>query len=343
VIQGEATVGEPTPGAATQDSATPDVSILIVTYKCRDEARDCLASIYGQEHGVSFETLILDNGSGDGTVQMVQSEFPQATVVALGENIGFAAGMNRLAEMARGEFVLLLNPDTVVHAGAVESLVGYARAEPQHGLYGGRTVNPDGTPHPASCWGKPTLWSLTCFATMLTTAFKGSAVFDPESLGSWQRDSVREVDIVTGCLLLAPTTVWKELGGFDLRFFMYGEDADLALRAAALGYRPAITPDAVITHEIGVSSESQPDKMVLVYRAKAALLRKHWPTPKRQLGLALLWTGVGLRALVGRVGSSRDGAATWRTVWGARRNWLKGYPQPLAGGVAGRPGSARES
>ena len=93
MIQGEATVGEPTPGAATQDSATPDVSILIVTYKCRDEARDCLASIYGQEHGVSFETLVLDNDSGDGTVEMVRSEFPQATLVPLDENIGFAAGM----------------------------------------------------------------------------------------------------------------------------------------------------------------------------------------------------------------------------------------------------------
>jgi GT2 family glycosyltransferase len=178
---------------------------------------------------------------------------------------------------------------------------------------------------------------------MLSTAFKGSALFDPESLGSWPRDSVRQVDIVTGCLLLAPSTVWKELGGFDLRFFMYGEDADLALRAAALGYRPAITPDAVITHEIGVSSESRPDKMVLVYRSKAALLRKHWPTPKRQLGLALLWTGVGVRALVGRVGSSRDGAATWRAVWEARRGWLEGYPQPLAGGVSSGAGSAPES
>jgi N-acetylglucosaminyl-diphospho-decaprenol L-rhamnosyltransferase len=335
-----------TESAPTQDDSTraaaPDVSILIVTYKCRDEARDCLASIYGQEHGVSFETLVLDNDSGDGTVEMVRSEFPQATLVPLDENIGFAAGMNRLAESARGEYVLLLNPDTIVHPHAIESLVAFARAEARHGLYGGRTVNPDGSPHPASCWGKPTLWSLTCFATMLSTAFKGSAVFDPESLGSWQRDTVREVDIVTGCLLLAPRTVWEELGGFDLRFFMYGEDADLALRAAALGYRPAITPDAVITHEIGVSSESRPDKMVLVYRSKAALIRKHWHAPKRQLGLALLWSGVGLRALVGRAGSSRDGAATWRAVWGARRNWLKGYPQPLADGLSGGAGPARE-
>jgi N-acetylglucosaminyl-diphospho-decaprenol L-rhamnosyltransferase len=306
---------------------TPDVSILIVTYKCRDEARDCLASIYGQSHGVGFETLVLDNDSGEGTVEMVRAEFPDARLVALDENIGFAAGVNRLAELAAGEFLLLLNPDTVVHPGAIEALVSFARSRPQHGLYGGRTVNPDGTPHPASCWGKPTVWSLTCFATMLSTAFKGSRFLDPESLGRWQRDSVREVDIVTGCLLLVRSELWKELEGFDLRFFMYGEDADLALRAAALGYRPAITPDAVITHEIGASTESRPDKMVLVYRSKAAIVRKHWPTPKRQLGLALLWTGVGLRALVARATSRRDGGGTWRAVWRARRNWLEGYPE----------------
>jgi GT2 family glycosyltransferase len=259
---------------------------------------------------------------------MVREGFPEATLFALDDNIGFAAGVNRLAEHAAGEFLLLLNPDTVVHPHALENLVAFARERPQHGLYGGRTLNPDGSVHPASCWGKPTVWSLVCFATMLSTAFKGSRLLDPESLGRWQRDSVREVDIVTGCLLLAPASLWRELGGFDLRFFMYGEDADLALRAAALGYRPAITPEAVITHEIGASTESRPDKMVLVYRGKAALIRKHWPPPKRQLGLALLWAGVGLRALMARASSRREGGATWRAVWGARRNWLKGYPEP---------------
>jgi GT2 family glycosyltransferase len=306
---------------------SPDVSILIVTYKCRDEARECLASIYGREQGVRFETLVLDNASADGTVDTVRSEFPEVRLVALAENVGFAAGVNRLAELASGEFLLLLNPDTVVHPTAIEKLVEFAREQPQHGLYGGRTLNPDGTPHPASCWGKPTLWSLFCFATLLTTVFKGSRLFDPESLGRWQRDTVREVDIITGCLLLVPRSVWTELGGFDLRFFMYGEDADLALRAAALGHRPAITPNAVITHEIGVSSESRPDKLVLVYRAKAALVRKHWPPPKRQVGLALLWIGVGMRALVARTTRARGAAATWPAVWNARRGWLQGYDE----------------
>ena len=130
---------------------------------------------------------------------------------------------------------------------------------PGHGLYGGRTLWPDGTVCPGSCWGKPSLWSLFCFSTLLSTVFKGSRVFDPESLGGWQRDTVREVDIVTGCLLLAPREVWDELGGFDERFFMYGEDGDLALRAAAsraaAGHHPGCGHHArgrcLVRHAVG--------------------------------------------------------------------------------------------
>ena len=261
---------------------------------------------------------MLDNDSGDGTAEMVGAEFPDVRLLALDENLGFAAGVNRAAEEARGEYVLLLNPDTVVHDGALDSLVGFARAHPEHGLYGGRTLDPDGTVNPGSCWAQPSLWSLVCFATMLSTAFKGSRLFDPEAIGGWKRDTVREVGIVTGCLLLAPRALWRELGGFDTRFFMYGEDADLGMRAWARGLRPAITPDAVITHEIGVSSASRPDKLVLLFRGKATLLRKHWSPWRRRVGIALLLLGVGVRALLARSGP-------WPAVWAARRSWVEGY------------------
>jgi N-acetylglucosaminyl-diphospho-decaprenol L-rhamnosyltransferase len=262
--------------------------------------------------------VVLDNASGDGTAEMVAADFPEVRLLALDENLGFAAGVNRAADAATGEFLLLLNPDTVVHQGALDELVGFARANPRHGLYGGRTLDPDGTVNPGSCWDQPSLWSLTCFATMLSTAFKGSRLFDPEAIGGWKRDSVREVGIVTGCLLLAPAAVWRELGGFDTRFFMYGEDADLGARAWAAGYRPVVTPDAVITHEIGVSSASRPDKLVLLFRGKATLLRKHWPPLRRKVGLGLLLAGVGIRALLARKGP-------WPAVWTARSSWIGGY------------------
>jgi N-acetylglucosaminyl-diphospho-decaprenol L-rhamnosyltransferase len=308
---------------------TPDASILIVTYQCRDAARECLASVYEHAGGdVELEVIVLDNASGDGTAEMIRSEFPQVRLLALDENLGFAAGVNRAADEARGEYLLLLNPDTVVHEGAVANLVTFARNRPEHGLYGGRTLRPNGELDPGSCWGQPTLWSLFCFATMLTTAFKGTRLFDPESLGGWQRDSVREVGIVTGCLLLVSRALWEELGGFDLRFFMYGEDADLSLRARQRGLRPTITPDSVVTHEVGVSSSTRPDKLMLLFRGKATLFRKHWPAGKRELALGLLLTGVGLRALVSRLTGSAEGgkAGAWRPIWRARRDWLAGYP-----------------
>jgi hypothetical protein len=323
--------------------STPDVSILLVTYRCRDEAEACLHSIYDTTSGLDVEVVVLDNASADGTVEMVASTFPDARLIASRENLGFALGVNRAAEEATGEFVLLLNPDTEVHPGAVESLVAFARTNPEHGLYGGRTLDPDGTVNPGSCWGAPSLWSLFCFAALLSTAFKRNRLFDPESLGGWKRDSVREVDIVTGCLLLAPRALWQELQGFDTRFFMYGEDADLSFRARALGYRPAITPDAVVTHEIGVSSATREDKLILLFRGKATLLRKHWRGPRLPAGLFLLKAGVGVRALLAVLGRRNDGrAGAWPEVWRERRDWLPGYPPRIDAAEASAPVPSRE-
>lgn len=309
-----------------------DVSVVVVTYRCRDAALACLASIVQATHATTYELVVLDNASNDDTVEAIRREFPDAQVLGLDENVGFARGVNRAAERASGEFILLLNPDTIVHEASIDRLVAFARARPGHGLYGGRAFNPDGTLQPGSCWGKPTVWSLFCFATMLSTAFKGSGIFDPESLGRWRRDSVREVDIVTGCLLLAPAEVWRALGGFDERYFMYGEDADLSLRAARLGFRPIVTPEAVITHEIGVSSSTRPDKLLLLLRGKVTLVRQHWPTGKRQLGVGLITAGVALRALLGTLGGRRRGRdvedSAWRSTWRARREWRDGYPAP---------------
>jgi N-acetylglucosaminyl-diphospho-decaprenol L-rhamnosyltransferase len=309
-----------------------DVSIVIVTYKCREAARDCLASIYETTKGVEFEVIVLDKASGDGAVEMVRSEFPQVRLIASPENLGFAAGCNRAAEDAHGDYVFLLNPDTVMHEGTVARFVEFARGRPENGVYGGRTIRPDGVLDPGSCWAAPSLWSLFCFATLLTTAFRGSRFFDPEAMGAWKRDSVREVDIVTGCLLFVDRARWEELGGFDLRFFMYGEDADLSLRAKALGLRPIVTPDAVVTHEVGVSSKAHGDKLILLSSGKATLLRKHWRGLRLRAGLFLLAAGAGLRALLGFARGRWGGSgADWREVWRERRVWLAGYPESPEG------------
>jgi GT2 family glycosyltransferase len=169
---------------------------------------------------------------------------------------------------------------------------------------------------------------MALFAFGLTTLFPKNRWLDPESLGDWQRDSVREVGVVTGCFLLSPKAVWEELGGLDESYFMYGEDVDLAMRARKAGYRPVICPTAELVHEGGKSSETPVHKTLLLYRGKASLVRSHWKGFAQTLGLFLLLAGTGLRALLSSIISvarKPEAAGRWQTLWSRRDEWLQGY------------------
>jgi N-acetylglucosaminyl-diphospho-decaprenol L-rhamnosyltransferase len=301
---------------------SPRISVVIVSYKVPALLRACLASVQREAVGCPYEVIVVENASGDGSAELVRTEFPDVRLIALEKNIGFAAGSNLGARAAQGEYVLMLNPDTELVGDTLSALLGYAEAHPRAGLVGGRTLNPSGELDPGSCWGAQSLWSLVCFASGLSTLLRGSRLFNPESLGGWPRDSAREVDIVTGCLCLAPRAVWEELGGFDESFFMYGEDADLAARALKAGYHPAITPDAVIVHHVGQSSLSV-EKREMTLRCRVALVRKHWSPQRARVGVALLQAGTGLRALGANL--ARSSGSTWPAVWRRRREWRGGY------------------
>ena len=233
------------------------LTVIIISYNTRDLTLAALRTLYATTQATAFRTVVLDNASTDGSADAVATTFPQVELLRSDENLGFARANNMVAAAARTEWLLLLNPDTECHAGAVDNLMAFARANPQGGIYGGRTVFPDGSLNIASCWNRITPWSVFCLATGLTAAFPRSTIFDPEAMGGWQRDTVREVDIVVGCFLLIRRDLWTRLGGFDLRYFMYGEEADLCLRARRLGFRPMITPDAEIMHLVGAASASK--------------------------------------------------------------------------------------
>lgn len=308
----------------SQHPAMLDLSVVVVSYRTPDATLACLRSLAGGAGGLRYEVVLVDNAPEDGTAALVRAEFDEVTIVPAPTNVGFARGCNLGAERASGEYLLLLNPDTVVAPGSLTALLEFARRNPSGGLYGGRTLTPEGDLDPKSCWGAPSLWSTACFALGLSTLRPGSRRLNPEGLGPWRRDTVREVDVLSGCLLLVRRDLWRALGGFDPTFFMYSEDVDLSLRAAALGYRPLICPAAVVTHSLGASSPTRADKMVLVAKGKATLMRKHWSPGRAAAGRALLLTGTGLRALGG--GVLRRGEA-WREVWRRRDEWLAGYPR----------------
>jgi len=305
-----------------------DVAIIIVTYNSEDEIVACLESVFAERRSVTQQVIVVDNDSRDGTVSIVREKFPDVELHLPGENLGFAKGVNYGVQRSDAEFVLLLNPDTVIVRHAIDNVVEFARNHPQHGLYGGRTLTPEGDLEPSCCWGAPTLWSLFLFAFGLTTLAPRNRWLDPESLGSWQRDTVREVGVITGCFLLAPRSVWDEIGGLDVRYFMYGEDVDFSIRARKSGYSPVICPQAELIHEVGKSSDTPVHKTLLLYKGKASLVRSHWRGPARMLALFFLVTGTGLRAALSnlRTGSGKGAAAErWNALWQRRSDWLRGY------------------
>ena len=255
-----------------------------------------------------------------------------ARAIALNENIGFARANNLAACHARGRYILLLNPDTVVLDGAIDKLVAFARETPKSRIWGGRTLFADRSLNPSSCWGQMTPWNLLCRATGLTGLFPKSERFNGEALGGWRRDHIRHVDIVSGCFFLIDRDLWDGLRGFDPLFFMYGEEADLCLRAYAFSARPAITPAATIIHYGGASEPARTDKMVRLLAAKASLIDRHWNPLLAPIGRTLLAAWPLTRAIattalsLATVSQTRqDTAKAWRQIWSRRREWRNGY------------------
>ena len=303
----------------------PVLSVVVVNYNTREATSACLRSVLQASPSVDLELIVVDNGSTDGSAAAFREGFPAATVIDAGENLGFARGVNRGAQAASGEWLLLLNPDTLTLPGSLRALLQFADANPEYGVLGGRTLRPDGSVDPSSCWGAPTLWSLTMFATMLSTAFKRSPVFDPESLGRWQRDSVREVPIITGCLLLVRLADWERLGGMDEDYFLYGEDAEFSMRAGRAGLRRVVVPDAVIVHEVGGSSDAGGEKGCMVMAGKVTHLRQDVDAAPR--GRRRAPAPRGSRRARGARGASRGGREPRGASCGvAAPTGAQGYP-----------------
>jgi GT2 family glycosyltransferase len=278
-----------------------------------------------------YELIVLDNASADGSAAAIAAEFPDIRLIASPENLGFAEGNNVASRGARGDYILLLNPDTLVLRGALDTLTGFARAHPQAGIWGGRTLFPDGRLNPSSCWRRLDLWALLMRASGLGSTFRKNPLFNAEAYGGWLRDRVREVDIVSGCLFLIRRADWERLGGFDPTFVMYGDEADLCRRAQALGLRPMITPEAEIVHYAGASENVRADKRIRLYRALMTLIRRHFPPWQRPLARGLLFSVPLSRVLahaalkpLGR--GNPESREAWGEVWARRAEWRDGYP-----------------
>lgn len=305
----------------TVERRSRSLSVLIISYNTGELLDACLTSLRPQI-GPDREVVVLDNASPDGSADLVEVRHGWVRLVRSETNLGFAAGCNAAARVAAGDAILLLNPDTEVHPGALDAICDFARRRPDGVLYGGRTVGPDGELDPRSCWAEPTVWSTACFALGLSTLFPGNRWLDPEAIGGWRRDTEREVGVVTGCLLLVSRDWWDRLGGFDERYFMYGEDVDLSIRARRAGGRPMITPRATVTHVVGAASVRS-DKLVMLLNGKVTLARRYFGVVGGRAAVLLLLFGIWLRGWAWPALSRRPSG--WSSAWRRRAEWRRGY------------------
>jgi len=269
----------------------PAVSIVVVSWNTRDILRDCLKSIDESAGPIRCEIIVVDNASADNSVEMVRREFPHVRLIANAENRGFAAANNQGMAVAQGRYVLLLNSDTVVLDGAIARTVAFAEAHPEAAVVGCRVLNADRTLQP-TCFMFPSVLNMLLSSTHLYKLRPRSRFFGRERMTWWERDDVRQVEVVDGCYMFVRRDAIEQVGLLDETFFMYGEETDWCYRFRQGGWKNLFCPEAQIIHLGGQSSKLV--KTEMVYQLRAGILqfvkKHHGPVRYRAACLLVsLW------------------------------------------------------
>jgi len=257
------------------------LSIIIVTWNVREQVRDCLLSLDVAHLPDDWEVILLDNASQDETVAMVRADFPTVHLIASEENLGFGAGNNRAAAHARGDYLLLLNPDTLVSQKAILTLLDFMDAHPRAGACSSQLHLPDGSPQPYTFGKDPKLGYL------LRRGWQ--RLVHGRMLHDWDLDFPQQMPWVSGAAMLVRREAWEEVGGFDEGFFMYFEDNDLCLRMRERGWEIWYNPDVSIIHLGGQSAQHMAFSGRTYQQSLIYFYRKHYGRIARvtlRIGLA---------------------------------------------------------
>ena len=256
--------------------SAPELSVVIVSYRCAEHLAPCLASIEENTADVDLEVVVVDNASGDGTAATARSH-ARARVLEMPSNKGFARAANIGMDHARGRSVLVLNPDTVVPAGTLRACLDALWADPRIGVLTPRVVDASGDLDVRCHRSFPTVWSAFCFMTGLDQRlpWRSARAYTMRDLPD-SREA--DVDAVSGAVMLMRAEALHQVGGFDQQFFMYAEDIDLCMRFQAARWRVVYWPGAEVVHVGSGSGEggrrtARAD--TAAYRTMGPLIRKH--------------------------------------------------------------------
>jgi N-acetylglucosaminyl-diphospho-decaprenol L-rhamnosyltransferase len=277
------------------------LAVVIVNFNTCALLRASLHSLYHASAHHQLEVWVVDNGSNDGSVAMIQTEFAHVHIIESPHNGGFSYANNLairplIQRPDAPEYVMILNPDTVVEAGAFDVLLDYLRAYPDVGAVGPRLILPDGSLDLACRRSFPTpevsLWRMTG----LSRLFPQSRRFGRYNMTYIDPHETIEVDALVGACMLMPTSVIREVGLLDETYFMYGEDLDWCYRFKLYGWRVVYVADAVVHHVKRASSRQRPAQSIInFYDAMRIFFRRYYadttPAPLRWL----IETGITLK------------------------------------------------
>jgi GT2 family glycosyltransferase len=252
------------------------ISVIIVSYNSGEFLRRCLSSLYGAPSPLVSEVIVVDNASTDGSVEMIESEFPQVTLLKNRRNLGYAAAVNQGIRSAAAPYFLILNPDVETGGGAIKALRDFMEATPKAGLAGGRLLNTDGTLQ-MSCRTFYTVPVVLLRRTFLGRLFPRSPLVRSHLMLDWDHDSDRRVDWVIGACMMVRREAYENVGGMDERFFLYLEDVDWCYRMKKHGWEVYYVHNGTMTHHYRRESAGpMPGRMLLSHLASALRFYDKW-------------------------------------------------------------------
>ena len=278
-------------------ASSAGLSIVIVNWNTKDLLLQVLGDVLPWACERDCEIVVVDNASGDGSVEAARERWPQLRYLVQAENLGFAGGVNKGFEAAKNDWVLLLNTDVRCDAAGIDALCAYGDANPHVGVVGPCVRNEDGS-YQDSYWRFPTLWRLFCSSSFLYKILSALPLFNSERYGGTRFAKATAVDAVSGCVFLYRRALLERIGGLDDSYFMYFEETDLCKRVHAAGSEVHYAPVADFVHFLGGSSRLARRRNFLEFRRSLRRFhRKHGGFVAESTARCLLGLGYALRLL----------------------------------------------
>ncbi|MCF7740408.1 MAG: glycosyltransferase [Candidatus Marinimicrobia bacterium] len=254
-----------------------DVSVIIISYNVKEFLQQALLSLEKALQGIESEIIIIDNASVDGSKRIVKSEFPDIKLIENEENVGFARACNQGLETAKGDYFLLLNPDTLLQEDTITTMIEFFENHPEAGAAGCKILNADGSLQKACRRSFPRPSVAIPKMLGLSRLFPRNKLFGKYNLTYKDPDELTEVDAVSGSFLMLKREVYERIGGLDEDFFMYGEDLDFCYRINDAGWKIYYVPDTQIVHYKGESAKlASFDNLIVFYKAMGIFVNKHF-------------------------------------------------------------------